>query len=532
MRIEAIDVSVEELEQLVEQTAEGPLPPEGQRKLRATVATIRTLAELLTEQKITIEQLRAVLLGPRTCEKTRKVLGDDAEAAAEPADDTRGSQTNPSNSRRKGHGRNSTVAYSSAPKVAVPHPILKVKDRCPECLKGKVYPLSEEPKSMVRITGQPPLKATVYELETLRCNLCGEVFTPPTPAGVSEEKYDETAVSMIALLKYGTGVPFKRMERLESHFCIPLPAATAWEIVAAGAASLAPVWDELVRQAAQGEVVHNDDTSMKILRFVREASDSRTGLFTTGIVSRFSGHSIALFFTGRQHAGENLADVLKRRDEELGPPIQMCDALSRNAPGSQEVILGNCLAHLRRHFVDVVNSFPDGCRYVLEVLREVFHNDMLAREQQMGPDERLLFHQQHSSPLMDQLHAWCRQQFDERKVEPNSGLGKAIQYLFNHWQGLTLFLRQPGAPVDNNLCERALKKAILHRRNSLFYRTQNGARVGDLFMSLIYTAELCGANPFDYLTELQRHEAKVARAPAQWLPWNYRTTLLELALAA
>jgi len=530
MRIEAIDVSVEELEQLVEQTAGGPLSPEGQRKLKAAVETLKTLAELLTEQNITIKQLRAMLLGLRTCEKTRKVLGDDAEVAAEPADDTRESQTK--TSQRKGHGRNGTAAYWGAPKVKVPHPILKVKDRCPECLKGKVYPLSEEPKSLVRITGQAPLKATVYELEALRCNLCGEVFTPPTPDGVSEEKYDETAVSMVALLKYGTGVPFKRMERLESNFGIPLPAATAWEIVAAGAASLAPVWEELIRQAAQGEVVHNDDTSMKILRFVREASDSRTGLFTSGIVSRFSGHSIALFFTGRQHAGENLADVLKRRDQELGPPIQMCDALSRNAPGSQEVILGNCLAHLRRHFVDVVNNFPDGCRYVLEVLGEVFHHDMQAREQQMGPNERLLFHQQRSSPLMDQLHAWCRQQFDDRKVEPNSGLGKAIQYLFNHWQELTLFLRQPGAPIDNNAVERALKKAILNRRNALFYRTQNGARVGDLFMSLIYSAELCCANPFDYLTELQRHEADLAPAPARWLPWNYRATLLELASAA
>jgi transposase len=531
MRIEAIDVSVEELEQLVEQTGEGPLPPEGQQKLRATVATLRTLAELLTEQKITIEQLRAMLLGPRTCEKTRKVLGDANEAAG-PAEARCGSQTNPSNSRRKGHGRNSAAVYSSAPKVSVRHPILKVKDRCPECLKGKVYPLSEEPKSMVRITGQPPLKATVYELEALRCNLCGEVFIPPTPAGVSEEKYDETAVSMIALLKYGTGLPFKRMERLESHFGIPLPAATAWEIVAAGAASLAPVWDELIRQAAQGEIIHNDDTSMKILRFVREVSDSRTGLFTTGIVSRFSGHSIALFFTGRQHAGENLADLLRQRDEELGPPIQMCDALSRNAPGTLKVILGNCLAHARRHFVDVVMNFPAECRYVLEILGEVFHQDILACEQQMEPDDRLRFHQQHSSPLMDQLHAWCCRQFDERKVEPNSGLGKAIQYLFNHWSELTLFLRQPGAPIDNNICERALKKVVLHRKNALFYRTQNGARVGDLFMSLIYTAELCGANPFDYLTELQRHEATVARAPAQWLPWNYRSTLLELALAA
>jgi hypothetical protein len=133
---------------------------------------------------------------------------------------------------------------------------------------------------------------------------------------------------------------------------------------------------------------------------------------------------------------------------------------------------------------------------------------------------------------MEKLHAWSSEQFEDRNVEPNSGLGKAIRYLLKHWQELTLFLRQEGAPIDNNVCERALKKAILHRKNALFYRTPNGARVGDLFMSLIYTAELSGANPFDYVTQLQRHWADLARAPARWLPWSYRATLVELGIAA
>jgi hypothetical protein len=126
---------------------------------------------------------------------------------------------------------------------------------------------------------------------------------------------------------------------------------------------------------------------------------------------------------------------------------------------------------------------------------------------------------------MEKLHQWLMAQLDERKVEPNSGLGGAINYLLNHWQRLTLFLRQVGAPVDNNLCERALKKAILHRKNSLFYLTENGAKVGDLFMSLIHTAELCDANPFDYLTQLQRHADELKENPSLWMPWNYRNTL-------
>jgi len=126
---------------------------------------------------------------------------------------------------------------------------------------------------------------------------------------------------------------------------------------------------------------------------------------------------------------------------------------------------------------------------------------------------------------MEKLHAWLQTQFDESKEEPNSGLGEAIRYLLKHWERLTLFLRQAGAPLDNNIAERGLKKAILHRKNSLFYKTQNGAQVGDLFMSLIHTCELCDANPLDYLTALQKHSAELARNPSDWMPWNYGGTL-------
>ena len=124
---------------------------------------------------------------------------------------------------------------------------------------------------------------------------------------------------------------------------------------------------------------------------------------------------------------------------------------------------------------------------------------------------------------MDNLHRWLKNQFAEYKTEPNSGLGKAILYLLRHWPELTLFLRQAGAPLDNNIAERMLKKAILHRKNALFYKTMNGARVGDLFMSLIHTCELNKVNPFDYLTALLRHTAELSVCPAEWMPrGNYR----------
>jgi hypothetical protein len=303
--------------------------------------------------------------------------------------------------------------------------------------------------------------------------------------------------------------------------------------VAAVATALTPAFDELIRQAAQGDVLHNDDTTIKILELMGQRGrpeslanaehgpDERRGLFTSGVVALRGGHRVALFFSGRRHAGENLAEVLKLRAQELPPPIQMCYALSRNLPGELQTIVAHCLAHARRQFVDVYERFAEPCRYLLEALAVVYRNEASARERRLSPEARLQWHQEASGPTMHQLHDWLTRQLDERLAEPNSALGSAIRYVLRHWGKLTLFLRQAGAPLDNNVCERALKKAILHRKNALFYKTRNGARVGDLFMSLIYTCQLNQANPFDYLTQLQRHTDQLAAGPQLWMPWNY-----------
>ena len=327
-------------------------------------------------------------------------------------------------------------------------------------------------------------------------------------------------------------MPFYRLEKLEHLLGIPLPASTQWEIAEEEAEVIKAAPDELIRQAAQGEVLHNDDTGMRVLRMAREPSDDRTGVFTSGIVSTKQGQRIALYFTGRQHAGENLRDVLAHRAEALAAPVQMSDALSRNTsalPEGVEILLANCLAHGRRQFVEVAANFPEACRYVLETLGSVYKYDAEARAAQLSPQDRLLFHQQHSGPLMKTLREWMEAQFAQHLVEPNSGLGKAITYFLRHWKGLTAFLRDAGAPLDNNICERALKRAVLHRKNALFYRTLHGSEVGDLFMSLIHTCELNEANPFDYLTELQRHARELRTNPSAWMPWNYRDTLARLA---
>ena len=500
-----MDVNLEELDQIIDRGTHAPLSELEGEKLKRV-----------------LHALAGMLPVPRTTEKTSTVLEQPETPPAKTLADP-----------PQGHGRNGASSYTGAKKVAVPHPELHAGDSCPGCLKGKVYP-QKEPRVLVRVVGQAPLAATVYELDRLRCNLCGDVFTAPEPEGIGAEKYDETTAAMIALLKYGSGMPFYRLEKLEHLLGIPLPSSTQWEIVEEAAEVIKAARDELIRQAAQGDVLHNDDTSMRVLRLAREPSDDRTGVFTSGIVSTKQGQKIALYFTGRQHAGENLRDVLQHRVQELAPPLQMCDALSRNTPkltDGAEILLANCLAHGRRQFVEVAANFPGPCRYVLETLGEVYKYDAEARQSKLSPVERLVFHQQHSAPLMKQLHDWLEAQFALKQVEPNSGLGKAITYLLRHWKALTAFLREAGAPLDNNVCERALKRVVLHRKNALFYRTLHGAEAGDLFMSLIHTCELAGANPFHYLAKLQKHPTELASNPSAWMPWNYTEALALLGVS-
>jgi transposase len=536
----AVDLSMDEIRAILERARQLGLPEEECAKLRAIVESYAFVLGQIVDQDATIAHLRQMLFGAKT-EKTRNVLPatTDAPAASGSALPPAGSEapagaagaSREPKPKRKGHGRLGAEHYVGAQRVRVPHDSLHHGDPCPHC-RGRLY-LQNKPALLVRIMASAPFTGKVYEKERLRCNLCGEVFTAASPEGVGEDKFDEGVASMVALLRYGSGLPFHRIEGLQASLGLPLPASVQWELVHDAAQPLQAVYDEHVRQAAQGGLLFNDDTAMKVLEYLKEDQAriargeklERSGTFTSGIVSEVSGRQIVLYFTGRRHAGENLAELLARRASELGPPLQMCDGLERNLPGELRTIVGNCLTHGRRHFVEVAESFPAEVRHVLEELGLVYHNDDLARRQALSPEQRLRFHQEQSGPIMDRLKDWMEALLRDKQVEPNSGLGKAIAYAQKRWERMTLFLRVPGAPLDNSLCERMLKRAILHRKNSLFYKTENGARVGDLFMSLIATAKLAQVDPFDYLNQLQRHAREVAANPSDWMPWSYRETL-------
>ncbi|MBP6483979.1 MAG: IS66 family transposase [Rhodoferax sp.] len=538
-RAELVSATQEELDEILT-LAKTTFPAKQYQLLERVLETFVYVMRALQNAKTSLKRFRQMLFGTKT-ESKHKLFKDlgiasvgDEVPQSEATTPTPGDHgENPPRAPAKpGHGRNGAQAYSDSPVIEIDPPNLKPGDPCPKCSDGKVY--DTPPKTVVKVVGQSPLTATVFKLRQLRCRLCDATFTGTLPEGSSAPKYDHSCASMLALLRYGAGMPFYRLEGLQASLNVPLPDATQWEIVSKAVPGPKAVFNELVCQGAQAPLLHSDDTPAKILslmaqRTKTEAAGQRPknkAINTSGIVAVLAqGHKVVLFFTGHKHAGANLSDVLAHRARELQAPIQMSDALACNFTGEFKTVVSKCIAHARRKVVDVMEHFPDASRYVIEVLAKVYANDAHCRDEKLSSEQRLLYHQAHSEPPMQELHRWMNDQFDQRLVEPNSALGQALRYFLNHWSGLTLFLRKAGTPLDNNIVERALKRAIRHRNNSLFYKTTNGAQVGDIYMSLIHTCALCHVNPFEYLQALQIHVDQAKATPALWLPWNYREQL-------
>jgi hypothetical protein len=249
-------------------------------------------------------------------------------------------------------------------------------------------------------------------------------------------------------------------------------------------------------------------------------------MYTTALIVQVGERRICLYYTGRQHAGENLDALLAKREPQREKPLVMSDALSSNNTEETPLIRCHCLAHGRRKFSELDEVFPAESAVVVDALKSVYEHEEEAREQQLSAPERLAYHQTYSTPIMEALKTWLEQQTAERLVEPNSSLGKAIAYLLGHWTTLTRFLEEPGAPLDHNVAERALKLCIRQRKNSLFYATEHSAYIASLLTSVIATCLQAGVNALEYLVAVQEHRHEVFANPAAWLPWNYPAALV------
>jgi hypothetical protein len=504
------------------------------------------LPKALLEQKIKLSNLRKLIFGQGRRNRPKPDKGGDKPSAekAEPEPYANNIETTPTEpaaiessapancAKRQGHGRLPHSAYTNAIEHSLTIADFNVGDLCPENCGGKLY--RYEPGVLVRVKGQNLAAVHKYWVEKLRCATCGYLVSADVPADVGAEKYDAAFKSVLALQKYYVAVPFNRQSYFQSLLQMPLPVSTQWQLIEEVGSVAIPVFQVLERVAANGDIVHNDDSHVKITSLIhlnrKEPPKERTGMFTTGILSRTGKYDIALFYNGTQHAGENLEKLLKKRDPNNPSVIQMCDALSRNVPASFKTILCNCLSHGLRKFDDLKDFYPDPCLHIIKQIADVYELD--EKTKGMDKEERLGFHEKHSKPIMESLEEYIKHQLDAKQVEPNDSLGVAMRYMLNHWHELTQFLRVAGAPLDNNIVERALKIPIRGRRTWLFYKTQYGAMIGGVLTSVIYTCALAGINPLTYLTVLQENKNQVVKEPERWLPWNYQDNQISVLASA
>ncbi len=188
----------------------------------------------------------------------------------------------------------------------------------------------------------------------------------------------------------------------------------------------------------------------------------------------------------------------------------------------REVSLSLCNSHARRQFVDIINHFPDEVEHILDRYGEIWYHDKHCTTEKLSQANRLLYHRQHSLPVMEEIKSWGQTHLDQGTVEENSGLGCAIAYFIKHYEGLSCFCQIEGAKIDNNRVESVIKIVVRDRKNSMFRKTELGATIGDVITSMIATASEAGINVFEYFITLQRDKLKVKANPENYLPWNYQ----------
>ena len=360
----------------------------------------------------------------------------------------------------------------------------------------------------------------------LRCNGCGIEYMSHER---SLDKWDNTARSSVVLQR-ASGMPFYRLSKLQSLYNIPVAPSTLWnQYLSLWLDCGFHIYKELLCVASNCKVFYLDDTGAKIIEVTQEhkalPEKERRFCHTTGICTETSdGHKMILYITDNKYCGENFAPLVDNRKNKDHYLKIVADASNQNIPkvsgeDLKKIIIANCLTHGRRKFNDIKDSYPKECGYFLSEISSIYKVEKACHN--YCARKKLRCHKASSSQHIRNIYSKIRYLFKEKQVEPNSDLGKAMNYWLNHQKELTRFLRVKGIDLDTNRVERALKSIILQRKNSLFFKTRKSAEVHSGLHSIIATCEANSVNAFAYLNWIQSNWQKVQKASQGFMPWDY-----------
>lgn len=493
--------------------------------LLLAISTLCVLQEKIEADDVTLHKLRKLLGMVQQSERHRG------------SSQTSKDEKNKKNTKKKNKNKKNK-SPSKLPKL-VHHAMTEYQrgQVCPACKIGKLY--KSEPGILLRVTGHARFEAEKHIVEQLRCNACQEIYKAPLPATVLEDgdanqMYGYSARTLMVIDKFFSGLPYHHQANLADIFGHSVSASTIFDQCELVADAMMPIFYELKRQAAMAYQFLLDDTRNRILEQKPELRNKpngkgqvlRTGVYSSGLVAQLAdGHEVVLFETSLGHAGEHLGSILNLRPTGLPPPLTMSDALSSNSVTTLAVKAAFCNSHARRNFFDIKSRHPAEIDWVLETYACIWKAEDAVKEENLDPNQRLAYHQQHSLPVMQAIRDWAANKVEEDDFEEYSALGKAIHYFLRHYDKLILFCVEPNALIDNNRMEEKLKIVIRGRKTAHFYKTVNGAGVANVLISLIATAYGADENVYDYLVALQKYKQRVKEESWVWLPWNYKKTL-------
>jgi hypothetical protein len=504
--------------------------------LLALLRSLGSVRETLVDGEIARQTMQAAIA--RASDSSRvakmKALFDDALVSGDAnALQGKSSPKTPSSneslaapaSPRKGHGRKPLLHLVSTTEH---HDTVsdKLQTPCKQCgsrmCKGHA-------RNTTIVTANTLLSVQLHVREAIECKTCGNEEVSPLPEEISRGligRYDASAVALLAYLRYFSGFASHRFEQASGFLGLEVSETTQWDLFEAAADRLAPLHRFLTSLASTAEVITMDHTGAKVVaeqrhrRLLQGEEATRIGMVTSSFLVELKNpqHRFALFHTGPVDAGQYLKRFLEHRPPGTGRLLVACDALSSNQNQEHpDVVLALCNVHARRAFLDLGEHTPVAAMNILKAYETVFRTERRAKD--WTPEARLELRKTFSEPAMRRIRELALSELLSENRLPAGRLTEPFAYILRHFERLVTFCSHARAPVHTNDVERALKKPILHRKNSLFFQTFAGSGVGDLFTSLFLSASLAGHNPIAFVREALQNWRTLARAPSTFTPW-------------